>query len=169
MIGKRYHWLPKNKGMRIRLLALWRDRRGVSAVEFALIAPVLFTGLVITADIGLAVTERMTLDHVLRGAAQSAMADQGPDKVQKALEQIAARNFAAPGETTEIAEENAVTVSAVRFCACAENLSAPVACSTTCPGAASTLAYYRMEARKAYNGMLLPRIDFDLTLQVQVR
>jgi pilus assembly protein CpaE len=166
--SKRYPGSCKGKGVRTHLLALWGDRCGVSAVEFALIAPVLFTGLLLTVDIGLAVTERMALDHVLRGAAQSAMVDQGADKVRKTLEQIAARNFAVAGQMEAVADD-AVTVSAVRFCACAENLSARVACSTTCAGSAPTLAYYRMEAKKTHDGMVMPRIDFNVALQVQVR
>lgn len=161
----------RNLAVRVRacLSALPRDQRGASAVEFALIAPVLFVGLLSTVDIGLAVTERMNLDHVLRAAARSAMADQGQDNVRKALEGIASQNFTVSSQTTETAAENAVTLSVERFCACAENPSARVACSTTCAGSAPTLAYYRMTAKKAYDGMILPRMDLQVALQVQVR
>jgi pilus assembly protein CpaE len=155
--------------VRARLAALSRDQRGVSAVEFALIGPVLFLGLVSTVDIGLAVTERMNLDHVLRAAAQSAMSDQGQDSVRKALEGIASRNFTVASPTTGSVAGNVVTLSVERFCACADNLSARVTCSATCAESAPTLAYYRMTARKAYDGMILPRMNLEVALQVQVR
>jgi pilus assembly protein CpaE len=155
--------------VRARLAALRRDQRGVSAVEFALVAPVLFLGLLSTVDIGLAVTERMSLDHVLRAAAQSAMSDQGQDNVRKALEGIASRNFTVASPTADNVAGDAVTLSVERFCACAENLSARVECSATCAGSAPTLAYYRMTARKAHDGMVLPRMNLEVALQVQVR
>jgi Flp pilus assembly protein TadG len=43
---------------------------GVSAVEFALIAPILFLSLLAMVDVGFAIHERMTIDHVLRAGAQ---------------------------------------------------------------------------------------------------
>lgn len=148
--------------------ALLRDQRGVSAVEFALIASVLFGGLLSTVDIGLAVTERMNLDSVLRAGANAAMADPGETGVLKVLKATASENFTLSDETNATAQ-HPVTLSAVRFCACAEDTTAPVDCSTTCSGLTQTFAYYRLTAAKTYNGLILPQIDFKAEMQVQVR
>jgi pilus assembly protein CpaE len=85
----------------IRLLtALSRSRRsvlaeesGASAVEFALFAPVLCLALLTTIDLGTALSQRMSLGHVLRSGAQVAMEDPGTAKVERVLESTAKRNF----------------------------------------------------------------------------
>jgi Flp pilus assembly protein TadG len=148
-------------------LALWcRDQAGVSAVEFALFAPILFFGLVATVDIGLALYQRMTVDHVLRAGAQSAMADQGKDAVLKVLQTTAAKNFTV---ATQTADPEALSLSVDRYCACPENTGLAIACSTTCSGSAPTNIYYRLSATKTYSGIILPQMNFGPSLQVQVR
>ena len=52
--------------IRHRLSALVRSEDGVSAVEFALFAPILFFGLLSAVDIGFALHERMTIDHAAK-------------------------------------------------------------------------------------------------------
>jgi pilus assembly protein CpaE len=69
---------PKTaSNLRKKVRDLKRSEAGVSAIEFALVAPVLALGLVAMADIGLALYERMTIDHVLRAGAQD-MIDRHP-------------------------------------------------------------------------------------------
>jgi len=151
------------------LRTLRRDRSGVSAVEFALLAPILFTGLLTSVDIGLAVTERMNLDHALRAAAQSAMTGQKPEEILKVLEGTASVDFAVAGQTAGATGTNAVELSVTRECACAENLSAAVGCSVTCSGSARPLPYFRLTARKTYDGMIIQPIRFERSLKVQAR
>lgn len=149
-------------------LARWRGcEDGVSAVEFALFAPILFFALVAAVDLGLAEYERMTLDHALRAGAQSAMADQGPDAVLKVVQNTASKNFTLADETTQTA--GAVSIAVRRFCACAENTAVEVACSTTCSGSAPTFVYYRLSGTKIYDGMIMPDITLSPAVQVQVR
>lgn len=54
--------------------ALWRDRRGVAAVEFALIAPALFLLTVGIIDVGRMMWMASTLDHAAREGARYATA-----------------------------------------------------------------------------------------------
>ncbi|CAN7641219.1 AAA family ATPase [Pararhizobium sp. LjRoot255] len=148
---------------------LRKSEAGVSAVEFALIAPVLALSLVAMADVGLAITERMTIDHVLRAGAQAAMADPGPMKVDKVLQSTLAQG-ARPAN---------VTLAPVkRYCACPENAdvtpaAAPECGKTPCASSAPQLVYYRLEAAKSYQPMSLPEVlpPFQLSssMQVQVR
>jgi pilus assembly protein CpaE len=154
------------RSARGRAEALWRDRSGLSAVEFALLAPILFTGLLTTVDIGLAVAERMNLDHALRAAAQGAMTGQKPEEILMVLKGIASVNFAAAGQS---AGTNAVELSVTRECACAEKLSVLVGCSVTCSASAMPLPYLRLTARKTYDGMIIPPIRFERSITVQAR
>jgi len=145
-----------------RLLGLVRRRRlgeaGVSAVEFALIAPVLFIALLSMVDVGFAINERMTIDSVLRAGAQEAMDDPGKDKVLAVLNDTGAKNFAA-GAVPNFTVEHPV-------CECPE--SSAVACSATCDGGAATSIYYRLDGTKTYDGIFMS-IPIGPSMRVQVR
>lgn len=136
-----------------------RAEGGVAALEFALFAPILFLSLLSMVDIGLALNERMTIDHILRGGAQTAM--QGGDEaaVLNVLETTAAKNFTA--------EE--VLFDVVRYCACAEDPGVAVACSTTCAGPSATSIYYRLTGTKSYDGIFLPTMNMAPSVEVQRR
>ena len=153
------------------LRALGRNERGAAALELSLLAPVLAGVLLLTLDVGLAVNSRMSIDHVMRVGAETAMVDPGESTVQKVLEQAANQNF---GTVVDLAyadsvsvDSDGVHVGATRFCACPESRAVAVACTATCSGKAP-LAFYRLEARKTYSGILLSGIDMNVALQVQV-
>lgn len=151
--------------LRDKLIALQRSEDGVSAVEFALIAPVLAIALVTMADVGLALNDRMAMDQFLRAGAQAALSDPGEAAVGKILQSAAAQPAGSPSTL--------VIDPPKRFCACPENAavdpsSAP-ACSATCAGSAPPYVYYRMSASTTYAGMIVPSIPLRSTLQVQIR
>lgn len=145
---------------------LRQSERGVSAIEFALVAPVFAIALVLMVDVGLALYERMAIDHVLRSGAQAAMADPGAADVLKIMQSTESANVD-PGRA-------AVTLDPpARFCACPENAgvdpgSAP-ACTAVCTSSAPPYVYYRMSASATYDGLLLPEIPLSSSVQVQVR
>lgn len=148
--------------------AKWRrSEDGLAAVEFAMFAPVLFFALVAAVDVGLAEYERMTIDHILRAGAQSAMADPGQDQVLKVVQNTASKNFAISSQT--VVSADALSVAVNRFCACPNNTGVGVACSTTCPGPTPTFIYYRMSGAKIHNGMIMPAMTLNPSVQVQVR
>ena len=142
---------------------------GVSAVEFALIAPLLVFGLLATWDVGLAAYERITMDHVLRAGAQSAMVDPGNPDVVKVLEATADLNFLLVRKKTKFSTREPIHLSSRRFCACPDNKDVEVACGFVCPSAAKPFGYYRLTAKKVYSGMIMPRMTFDLAMEVQVQ
>jgi pilus assembly protein CpaE len=148
-----------------RLAGLNRRRRlgedGVSAVEFALITPILFLPLLAMVDVGFAIHERMTIDHVLRAGAQEAMLDPGVAQVLKVLNTTSAKNFPAGA--------NAPVFQVVRDCACPQAKDTVVACSTTCTGPTPTYVYYRLSGAKTYEGMLIPHYGLGARIRVQVR
>jgi pilus assembly protein CpaE len=130
-------------------------------------APVLFFALVAAVDLGLAEYERMTIDHILRAGAQSAMVDQGQAQVLKVLQNTASKNFTVSTQTLISADE--LKVDVVRFCACPDSTSVAVACLTTCTGSKPTFIYYRMSGAKLHNGMFVTGMTLNPSVQVQVR
>lgn len=145
-----------------------RCRRGVAAVEFALVAPILGFILLASIDLGLAVSERMAIDHVLRAGAQSAIPDPGEATVVDVMRTTAQTNFALSGTATETGD-SVLALSAARYCACPESVGFAVACSTVCSGSKPTFIYYRMTATKTFTGWITPQIAFDRAAQVQIR
>ncbi|QRM27646.1 TadE/TadG family type IV pilus assembly protein [Microvirga sp. VF16] len=145
------------------------NERGLSAIEFALIVPLFVIGFVMTADIGLAAHQRMTIDHVLRAGAQSAMMDPGASTVQTVLETVAGDTFAI-GSSTPSGGKPPLTFTIERYCVCPSNQGAKVLCSTICTGTApATLAFYSLSGSSTYTGMLIPNLRFSPTLEVEVR
>lgn len=153
------HGLRNGRTERARagLAALLRHESGVSATEFALFAPIMVFGLLMMVDVGLAAYQRMTVDHVLRAGAQSAMVDPGTSNVLKVLEIAAAEN------------PSIGTFTVDRYCVCSNNPGVKVACSTVCAGSTPTLAYYKLSASSTYAGMIIPEMTFKPEVQVQVR
>lgn len=155
-------------GARKRLAAWCRNGDGTAAVEFAFLAPILFFGLLSMVDLGLAVNERMTIDHVLRAGAQRALADPGETAVMSALNATAEKNFTlASNNNPPVSNPLALTVT--RFCACPDQTGIAVACSTICTGTTPTFTYYRLSGQKTYKGMLIPSITAKPSVQVQIR
>nr|WP_163267043.1 AAA family ATPase [Chelativorans alearense] len=139
---------------------------GVSAVEFALVAPVLAFSLVAMADVGLALHERMAIDHALRAGAQAAMSDPGEGEVYKVMQASLGQTGAPAGIAFDMVK---------RYCACPEEADiSPVdapACTASCVSSASPFVFYRLEASKTYDAMSLPEIlaDFRLSSSAQIQ
>lgn len=138
-------------------------RAGTSAVEFSLFAPMLAASLVLAADLGLVLGERMTVDHVLRAGAQSALLDPGTATVDSVMQGTGEANFTI-GDGGD-----ALALSSDRFCACPDSTSVEVVCSTICPGTLPPFTYYRMSAQTSYTGWILGPLALARTIQVQVR
>ena len=165
--------------MRMQLLGRWRlacrraaEDGGAAAVEFAMFAPILAFALLATVDLGMALSQRISMDHVLRSGAQFAMEDPGEDETQAILEDTAARNFqvaAAESDDTFSMGGDPLALSVDRVCACPDSPETFVACSTVCPGTVPTFIYYRMSAAKDYSGILLRGLPLNASAQVQVR
>jgi len=153
-------------GARAHSAALLRDQCGVSAVEFALIAPILVGGLLLMVDIGLAVSERMGLDHVLRAGAHAAMAEQDKERILTVLEVTASEHFTIAGSSTQTTSENPVVLSV--DCVCSGESTSAAEC-TACAGSAQAHVYYRLSAEKIYNGVIFKGIRLRTGIEVQLR
>lgn len=152
-----------------QLVGLKKSETGVSAVEFALIAPIFAIGLVATADIALALHQRMAMDHVLRAGAQTAMSDPGKEQVLKVLQSTLDGS----------ADARKVVLGPVeRYCACPEEAdvapaAAPACGTTACANMAPQYVYYHLQAHEDYQPMslpaILPALRLSSSMQVQVR
>lgn len=145
-----------------------KDASGVSAVEFALFAPMLVFSLLAMVDLGFAISERMAIGHILRAGAQEATEHGGPADIDRVLRATATgvMPLATPGAT---GDATSLALQVRLLCTCATAPELEVVCTTTCPADQPTQIFYALSASKTYSGLLLPRIAQSRSLQVQVR
>lgn len=127
--------------------ALRRDRRGVAAAEFTLIASVMLTVLLGVYDVGNAVQERMQLEQALRAGAQYALS--WPDQTSQIEAAISA---ALPANWTNAS----ITVGAP-VCYCWSSGGGEVAglCSETCAAGSTKRSYLTLSASNNATPLLL--------------
>ena len=147
---------------RTLLCRLIGSDRGVSAVEFSLLAPVFVIGSLSAVDAGMAIYEKMMISQVLRSGAHGAINAESEAVVMDILEATAADNFTVvqgpPG-----AGQLGITVTG--YCICPENTGAQVACDTNCADGDPD-EFYQMVAVKEFTAIMLP--DFTLTGTIDV-
>ena len=137
------------------------DTRGVAAVEFALFAPLLVFGLLAMTDVGMAVYQRMSVDHILRSGVHHAIEDPGKVAVLATLKDNAREDgMWAEGE---------IGFDVDRFCACAETPETKVDCATSCDGSRPTSIYYSLSADLTVPGLILPSFHLQPAMRVQIR
>ena len=136
---------------------------GVSAVEFALVAPVLVLGAFSMVDTGMAIYQRMMMNQVLRAGAQPAVQGANESVVRSVLEETAAENFTvADGEASGDQLELDVETS----CACPGDADAGVMCGAVCESGTPSLRLYRLTASKTFQGVMLPEFTLFYSLEV---
>jgi pilus assembly protein CpaE len=151
---------------RLTLAVLCRREDGAVAIEFGLLGAVLLLSLVAMADLGLALSERMALEHTLRSGAQQAMADLGETNV------LATINVAAEEQSFTICSGASPAngsfcpeVEVSCFCpnGSATSCTNPVACPVTFQKT------YTISATKKRDNMIFPDFNFNVSLKVQSR
>jgi Flp pilus assembly protein TadG len=131
-----------------------RDDSGVSAVEFALVAPVLLLCFVGIYDVGTMVYKRTDMHSALRAGTQYFM--NGGDDLAKA-ETIVQQSW-----TTK---PDDVTVTAERFCQCGEEIHA---CTVLCDDDTYPASYKRLRAMAVIDGVL-GDTSYSATQSIRVR
>jgi Flp pilus assembly protein TadG len=128
------------------------DIRGVSAIEFALAAPMLVIATIALADFGLAVNEKMRLVSAARAGTQAGLSNAGSvSAMQTAV-------LAATG-----LNPSAVTVNATTYCGCADGST--VSCSSTCKDGSTLRSYVAVSVTETYSLLLnYPGFANPLTL-----
>lgn len=127
-------------------------REGVSAVEFALVAPVLLISMLGVVDIGNVVYQRADMESALRAGIQYFM--NGGDDLNKA-ETVVNQSW-----TTK---PDSVTVVAEKYCMCG---TVQHACNTLCDDDTYPDSYNRLTATATLQGILT---DGNYNVQQSVR
>lgn len=140
--------------------------RAVSAVEFALLAPVLIIGAFATADAGLAIYERTMMGQSLRAAAQLGMAGAEVDHVRAVLREVASENFVLAADGTT--QDGSLSVDVSSYCACPGQGFAEVDCSVTCDAGEGASEFYRLTASKTFEGVFLPSFALGDAVSIMV-
>ena len=143
-----------------------KDRRGVSAVEFALMSPLLTLGALATYDAGAAVYEKMVINQALRSAAQSAIASGDSAAARDVLLSTAEDNFTVV--TGGIGTETTLAVDIAEYCICPSAPAVQVDCASTCPAPDSVQRLFAITADKDYVGILLPTIELSGEIDVML-
>jgi len=126
--------------IRSMLSAFARDRRGASAVEFALISPVLAITLLGIAEIGQVVYQRTDMHGALRSGGQYVL--NGGRDLAVAREIVVRSWTAMPDDAV---------VETTRFCLCS---NVAHACNSPCSGGSVPEAYISISAEATLGGIV---------------
>jgi len=124
--------------------AFRRNDAGASAVEFALIAPVMLVMLMGLLDYAVAVFHRTELESAARAGAQYALVD-GFD----------ATTITTAVEASTNLDTNFLTVTVTESCECPEDSPPTVSCSDTC-GVGSMTRYANIDLSYTHTWFFLP-------------
>lgn len=145
-----------------------RNRAGAAAVEFAIGAPLLLGGLVVMADLGLAINAKMNLEQAVRAGAEFVMG--GATDADQIEEMVASAATGYSSDDPNNVDNKALpTVTALKVCKCPGS-DAPVSCSDLCAANQKPpYAYYDIDAQMTYDALFLPDMTLATTIEVQVR
>ncbi len=146
--------------------AFLRDESGVSAIEFGLVAPMIFFSLLAMTDVGFALRDRIVLDHFLRSGAQAALRDEGEAAVLDTLK----RTVCKQAETyPDCADLSSIDFSPApdRFCVCPITGAQDTTCTSTC--GVQPRKFYTLSAATTYSGIFLPVMNFAPSVLVEVQ
>ena len=146
--------------------ALARDEAGVSAIEFGLVAPMIFFSLLAMFDVGIALRERIQLDHVLRSGAQTAMRDAGKIAVLDTLRRTVCEAGEIYPDCKNLARIS-FTPEPDPYCICPTTGVKDTTCTATC--AVRPQKFYELSAAMSYEGIFMPQFDFAPSVLVEVR
>ncbi|MDH5722031.1 MAG: pilus assembly protein [Alphaproteobacteria bacterium] len=128
------------------------NTKGASAVEFALLAPILITLLVGTIDYGYYIVQRMELQSVATSVAEYVMIKQNDDNLVTVAGEVYSGN---PLD---------ITVTSSYQCQCEGG--APAACPLSCPGDDYQRRYVVVTVSQMHN-ILFPYPGFDSSVNLQ--
>src|SRR5690606_16555561 len=131
-------------------------------VEFAIIAPVLAAAVIGMIDVGQIFYERSKVNNALRLAAQAAMSDPGPQKVNDVLNMFKERSSFPASLNIEY--------NAVRYCACPDEQGhlLTVRCETRCPTSDLPSIFYKISCGTNIKGILLKKVEIAQSIEIQV-
>lgn len=127
---------------------------GVSAIEFALLAPILIGGFLLMVDTGRAVGARMEMDRNVRAGAQAAMS---LNNDMEAIERIVLASAGSPED---------LEVEAKMTCSCA---GAAAGCAAPCATGEAPSVFVEIGASRSFSGLLISAMTLDSGTRVRIR
>lgn len=129
----------------MRWLSRFRtDQRGVAALEFALIAPLLATLLLVGADTWLTVSQNEDMRTALQSGARYYETGGSDDPTAQLVVQHAWPSMPADGST-----------SVARSCTCG---TSPADCATLCPGSNPPSVFLTLTTQGTFTGLMHSRV-----------
>ncbi|MEO1490972.1 MAG: TadE/TadG family type IV pilus assembly protein [Pseudomonadota bacterium] len=150
-------------GWRRAINRFLRDKAGISAVEFSLLAPFLTMGAIATVDAGMMAHDKMMISQALRAGAQSAIGAKNELVVKSVIETTAEANFTI-ASGPPVGDQLSVAVS--QYCVCPDAMTVVVDCSLICTGIGAPDRFYDLSAQKTFKGVLLT--GYTITGQMSV-
>lgn len=142
---------------------------GVSAVEFALIAPMLVFALLAMVDVGVTAMHRLEVDHILRAGAEIAIVGEDAAAIEAVLKATARETFVVAGDPDIVDADDPISFTVALLCTCDQVTVAPVDCNSLCSGPAPPLIFYEISAEKRVSRLLLSAATIDRSMLVQIR
>jgi Flp pilus assembly protein TadG len=142
------------KAITAMLRSALRCTRGASAIETAILAPLLCGFLAVMVDVGMSVGARMELDRNVRAGAQAAMS------LNNTAAGVAAIVHASAGGRQDL------DVRVERSCVCGV---ATAACSVVCASSEPPSVIYAIEAARPVAGMVLGERRVTSATRIQLR
>ena len=142
-----------------------RHTAGASAVELALIAPFVLGLLLVMADVGFAIHQRMAMNYILRLGGGAAMLGANEDRLIETLNLAVDDHATARMADLQVADPAWV-------CRCPSANDAVIDCAQPCPNGEPPDVYVALAAELPYRSILTgDALDITLrsSLQVQVR
>lgn len=136
------------------LAAFAECKKGVVAIEMALIAPVLLIGLILMLDVGAAIGTRMDLDRNVRAGAQAVMSHLTEPQTIKDL--ILASNDG----------DQEISVAVSKTCSCGTTAAA---CTSLCPLKEAPSVFMHIGVSAPFSGMMLPTFTLASETHVRIR
>lgn len=153
--------LSGKHSIRVLLSRAMGDTRGVAAIEFAIIVPMLITMVVCTVDLGMGIYRNMQVQNAAQAGARYAMTH--------SFDANLISNAVSSATGLEGLEGIVALPPPSQYCGCATDAGiGPITCGSTCPVGAVYGTYVNVSAQASYATIVpYPLIANNFTLKAQ--
>lgn len=124
---------------------LFRCERGGSAIEFALLAPLLIGAVLVLGLLGIQINHRIKMDQIVRAGALLAVTDPGSAAIEQRMREVALAKGYENINTQGGSVPGVLHLQSPRSCFCLTTLNS-VICGTECPDQRPAIVRYTPEA-----------------------
>jgi len=129
-----------------RFISLSRQEEGVSAIEFAILTPLLIVAILSMGLISVLINHRIKMDQILRAGAAVAISDPGGTAVTQRMREVALSKGYSSINTTPGTVPGVLHMQSVRSCFCPEAPNGNLGCNAICFNQRPVVVRYILEA-----------------------